>query len=382
MSLTKFKPIVCALPPSQNTGWGTAGRRITEELSKIALVSDIRESHMLKSDFPVSFSTPVIQAVRGVDMLPMYPHLYSNSGRKQSGEWVRRDEVNSMIGRRVGISFAEDNILLQRYALNAINYFEKIVCGSTWGRDCMVEAGVPADRVSVAIQGVDMDVFKPATELPATPRNTFNIWSAGKFEMRKSQDVVIRAVSVMMDRHKDVRLIAAWHNPWPASEATMAQSPLIQWNGSQFDACCRYLDMSRVELIGPEPHGGSVAHINRCDVGLFANRGEAGTNLPLMEAMSCGLPVIATNTHGHRDVTKHLDGSSIIPSTSTPIMRGGMHVANWYEPNLDATIAALEWQYEQWRNGGILPHNEHNRAWMANYTWAGCAQSLLEACTK
>lgn len=359
MTLT---PLVCALPPPQNTGWGTAGRRITEELSKIALVSDIRESHMLKSDFPVSFATPVLQAVRGVDMLPMHPHLYST--------------------RRVGMSFCEDNILLQRYALNAINYFEKIVCGSKWGRDCMVEAGVPADRVSVAIQGVDMDVFKPATELPATPRNTFNIWSAGKFEMRKSQDVVIRAVGVLMNQHKDVRLIAAWHNPWPASEATMAQSPLIQWTGSQFDACCRYLDMSRVELIGPEPHGGSVAHINRCDVGLFPNRCEAGTNLPLMEAMSCGLPVIATNTHGHRDVTKHLDGSSIIPSTSTPIMRGGMHVANWYEPNLDATIAALEWQYEQWRNGGILPHSEHNRAWMANYTWAGCAQSLLEACTK
>lgn len=360
----KLLPIVSALPSSQATGWGTAGKRITEELSKIAIVSDIRDSDYLKSDFPVVFGAPVLQAVRGVDMLPMHHHLYGT--------------------RMVGYSFAEDDVLLRRYALNGSRHFDRIVCGSTWGRDCMIEAGVPADRVSVAIQGVDADVFKPATELPASPRNTFNIWNCGKFEMRKSQDVVIRAVAVLMNRHADVRLIAAWHNPWPASEATMAQSKLIEWTGSQLDVCCQYLDMFRVELIGPEPHGASVAHINRCDVGLFTNRCEAGTNLPLMEAMSCGLPVIATTSHGHADVTGHLDPPSIIQSTSTPIHRGGMHVADWYEPDLEEVIEKLEWFYAAWQRGGcILPDiGSSNRAWMARNTWAACAQSLLEACNK
>ncbi len=355
-----LSPIICALPPSGPTGWGTAAKRLTEELSKIALVSDIRDSEYLKGDFPLRFYAPSFQAVRGVDMIPMYPQLYSN--------------------RRVGYSFCEDNQLLKRYILNALQYFENIVCGSKWGRDCMIEAGIPADRVSVAIQGVDAGVFIPNAANYNPGR--FTIWSCGKFEYRKANDVVIRAVSIMMDRHKDVRLIAAWHNPWAQSEATMAQSKLINWTGSQFDACCQHLDMNRVELIGSEPHGASVAHINRCDVGLFANRCEAGTNLPLMEAMSCGLPVIATITHGHADVTRHLDGCSIIGSTPTPIHRGGMHVADWYEPDLDEAVDRLEWFYEKWSTSGILTsHGEHNRAWMARYTWAGCAQSLLETCT-
>ena len=353
-------PIVCALPPTGNTGWGTAAKRITEELSKIALVSDLRVYSFLNSDYPAHFSAPVLQAVRGVDMLPMYPHLYGD--------------------RRVGYSFCEDNILLKRYSLNALRHFERIVCGSNWGRKCMIESGIRPDCVSVAIQGVDVDIFKPAEDrLETESVRQFRIWSSGKFEYRKAQDVVIRAVAVMMERHGDVRLVAAWHNPWPASEATMAQSSLIDWHGSQLDVCCQYLDMGRVELINhPEPHGASVAHINRCDVGLFPNRCEAGTNLPLMEAMSCGLPVIATTSHGHADITRHLERQSILSSVSTPIHRGGMHVADWYEPDLDEVISKLEMWYQEWHNGARL-QSDHR---MEKYTWAACAQSLLEAFTK
>lgn len=353
--------IISALPPSANIGWGVAGKRITEELTKVALVSDIRGTSWLAHDFPVEFTLPILQAVRGVDMLPMHSHLYS--------------------AKRVGYSFAEDDVLLRHYAINAIRHFEKVVCGSTWGRDCMVRAGVPSDRVSVAIQGVDADVFKPDPE--RLKGRSFTIWSSAKFEYRKANDVVIRAVAVMMERHKDVRLIAAWHNPWPASEATMAQSPIIEWTGSQFDVCCQHLDMSRVELIGPEMHGASVSHINSCDVGLFPNRCEAGTNLPLMEAMSCGLPVIATTAHGHTDVTKHLLDCSTIRSTSRPIHRGGMYVADWYEPDLEEAVNNLEYFYQEWHCGGISHgYGDSNRAWMKNYTWAACAQSLLEACAQ
>jgi len=169
----------------------------------------------------------------------------------------------------------------------------------------------------------------------------------------------------------------------------MGMSKLINWTGSQFDACCQHLDMTRVELIGPEAHGLSVNHINRCDVGLFPNRGEAGTNLPLMEAMSCGLPVIATNSHGHADVTRHLDGHSILGSAPTPIYRGGMHVADWYEPELEDVVEVMEWFYQEWSSGGtkldggkLDEYGKDNRLWMKDFTWSACAKRLLEACTQ
>ncbi len=41
------------------------------------------------------------------------------------------------------------------------------------------------------------------------------VFSGGKFELRKGQDVVIRAYRVLQDRHPDVMLVNAWFNPWP-----------------------------------------------------------------------------------------------------------------------------------------------------------------------
>ena len=41
------------------------------------------------------------------------------------------------------------------------------------------------------------------------------VFSGGKFELRKGQDVVIRAYRVLEDRHPDVMLVNAWFNPWP-----------------------------------------------------------------------------------------------------------------------------------------------------------------------
>ena len=48
-------------------------------------------------------------------------------------------------------------------------------------------------------------------------RDKFVIFSGGKFEYRKGQDIVIRAVKVMQERHQDVVLINAWVNAWQQS---------------------------------------------------------------------------------------------------------------------------------------------------------------------
>lgn len=358
MTTKATKHVVSALPPASNTGWGTASRRITEEMEKLALVSDLRGSGVLLNDYPMFFESPLLQAVSGVNMLPMYPHLYGN--------------------HCVGYSFCEENLLQRKYALNALR-FNHIACGSTWATEQMKEALKGFDvGVSTAIQGVDADVFHPLDDETYPDPEKFTIWSAGKFEYRKAQDVVIRAVGVMMARHKDVHLKTSWWNPWPQSEATMAQSQLIPWRNSQFEACCQYLDMNRVQMIGPEAHGLSVNHINTCDVGLFPNRCEAGTNLPLMEAMSCGLPVLAITSHGHADVTKHFDSRSAIHSKPFIVLRSGMDVAEWYEPELDEVIANLELAYSD--RDALPDMGESNRSWMDRFTWAACAQSLLEAC--
>jgi glycosyltransferase involved in cell wall biosynthesis len=264
-----------------------------------------------------------------------------------------------------------------------------IVTGSAWAKNEMLQAiqSVPgADtRVAVAIQGVDADVFCPSPAILSDP-NWFTIYSGGKWEFRKGQDVVIRAVAVMMQRHKDVRLVAAWSNAWAHSAETMRASRLItvarSGLGTMADirqtAIHNGIPNDRIEFIDPKDHGLSAFDMNKCDVALFPNRCEAGTNLVLMEAMSCGLPVVATISHGHADVTGHLGKPFGIGSKLFSVHENGMPVAEWYEPDLDETIEALE--YARSSRESLADHSQRNREAMAQFTWQACAQSLLEAC--
>lgn len=364
--------IVTAFPAPSNSGWGTASRRIVEELRKLAVVMDLQQAKdgiVLRQNFPVDFSLPVLEGIRGVDLLPLYTHVRGS--------------------RNVGYSFVEANLQLRRYAANARRWWNVIVTGSSWAKNEMLRAvqsvGASDTRVTQAIQGVDADVFRPSQEIAPDP-DWFTIYSGGKWELRKGQDVVIRAAAVMMERHKNVRLVAAWSNAWAQSAETMRASRLIRVAQSglgtmadiQQSAILNGIPNDRVEFIGPKGHGLSAPDMNRCDVALFPNRCEAGTNLVLMEAMSCGLPVIATTEHGHADVTGHLPKPFAIGGKRFTVEEGGMAVAEWYEPGLEETIEALEHAYVS--RGSLSVHGQRNRDAMARFTWTACAQSLLDAC--
>src|SRR5207249_2993783 len=46
-------------------------------------------------------------------------------------------------------------------------------------------------------------------------RDRFTIFSGGKLEYRKGQDIVVAAFREFHRRHPDSRLMIAWHNHWP-----------------------------------------------------------------------------------------------------------------------------------------------------------------------
>ncbi len=366
--------IICALPPPQTTGWGVAGKRIVEELRKLTTVNDLNHAQtngsILVEDFPVEFDDPLLMAIRGVDLLPMYSHLRGH--------------------HTVGYCFVEDNLLLKHYALNARHWWDVIVCGSTWALEEMQKA-VPAKWLLAAIQGVDADLFCLNSAVKPNPE-WFSIFSGGKFEFRKSQDAVIRAVAVMMERHRDVRLVASWWNPWKASVDTMRQSRLItmtgpnaayNWQGDVYATACGHgIPRSHIKWIEQASHENMPTIMQTCDIGVFPNRCEAGTNLVLMEAMSCGMPVIATTTHGHADVTGHLTPAFALSSKPFTVERasitGKMAVAEWYEPDLDELVGKLEWAYQN--RDTLAVEGLVNREAMKPFTWQKTAEVLRDAC--
>lgn len=341
--------VAISLPTGDGFGWGVCGDHLREHLPSYF--------ERTQSDgTPLVVDLPMIHAIQGTNMMPLSMNEWSSV-------------------KNVGLCFIEESELVRRYVPNALRYFDHVCAGSTWCADILREAGLKT--VSVAIQGVDTAYFCPGD--PPPPSDRFTIFSGGKAEWRKGTDIAIKAIGVMMQRHKDVYAVGAWHNPWKHTQDT------LRWErgiiGALVDA---KIDTRR--LLGPidkaTSHRDTLALYRQCDVGLFPNRVEGGTNMVMCEFMACGKPVVATAEHGHLDVVRpdswfsikdadmrvsaHADGTSVIP------------IAKYWEADLDEVVEALEMAY---RNRGIFElDGKWNRQHVSQFTWDGCAQSLLEAC--
>ena len=185
----------------------------------------------------------------------------------------------------VGYVFTDSETLTAPQVENLMA-FDVLVAGSTWNANVISKHGFDC---SVAIQGVDTGIFRPMPREQLKDR--FVIYSGGKWEHRKGQDLVIRAVREFQKLHGDVILVASWFNIWSGKDG--------------YDEARK----AGVHIIGLPLYGHDdlAWHMNQTDVGLFPNRCEGGTNLVMMDYLACGKPVIARNATGQKDILDEVD---------------------------------------------------------------------------
>ena len=116
--------------------------------------------------------------------------------------------------------------------------------------------------------------------------------------------------------------------------------------------------------------------MNQTDLGLFPNRAEGGTNLVMMDYMACGKPVVASNVTGHRDVLS-ADNALPIDARGATEVRGpdGKAVARWPEPDLEQTVAQLEYAYQH--RGRLAALGARAGEDMKSWTWGRTAEAFL-----
>jgi len=263
--------------PGNGFGWGTCNKYLRLELGKLFELRELPSR-------PCGVGSPLFMPIADHDLEPITQH----SGKPT-----------------IGYTFFEYP-LGARSRKNAARY-DWIFAGSSWCVDRLNAHGI--EHCSVLVQGVDHEIFHPATEARISD-GKFRIFSGGKFEWRKGQDLVIAAFRKLSKQFPEMTLVAAWHNPWPDLMKTMCQSPHIEWDArgdtqEEFliDLCKNNgIPEGRVEIL-PLCSQKQLADVMRsCDLGVFPNRCEGGTNLVLMEFMACGKPAMVSYVTGHMDV--------------------------------------------------------------------------------
>ena len=345
------------MPRGNNFGWGVCGKYLARELSNLTHVKYITEPFTVEQagdelDYwllqsllasteevdklkvsaggPVDLD-PVIQAIRGNDLQPWGPRINSS--------------------KKIGYTFFEDNILSDSWIEGAKEYFDMVVAGSKWCENVLKENGLW--NTKTIIQGIDPAFFNPYHNQKEYFKDKFVIFSGGKFELRKGQDLVMRAFRHLQQKHKDVLLVTSWYNIWQHSLQTMESSPYIKFKTEEKDfntfmnslLAVNGISPERVVILPPKANISMSKIYKNTDIGLFPNRCEGGTNLVLMEYMACGKPAIASFSSGHKDILTERNSLLIKNMKPMTIQRGGNVVAHWDDPDLDEIIDKLEWAY-------------------------------------
>jgi glycosyltransferase involved in cell wall biosynthesis len=318
-------PLYYSGQPGSGFGWGVCNRHLMEELSRLLEVR-----YLGRSD-------PLFQSkeLPGDLFTSLGGHVFT--------------PFSAARGRHnLGYVFFENELVSE--SVENARRFDVVFAGSTWCLERLQEKGI--SNTALLIQGVDTTVFHPETAARGGP---FVLFSGGKFEYRKGQDLVLKAFSVLSKKHPDMVLLTAWHNPWRASMETMRQSPHIRFEMSgrnwveQMEHIYRLngIDPKRVVTMPSLPADGMARAYRQSDLGLFPNRCEGGTNLVLMEYMACGKPAIVTDATGHKDLCR--ESNAFLLKNLRPLAindRGGKLAARWVEPSLDEIIAGIEFACE------------------------------------
>lgn len=349
-----LKKLYLGLSSGENFGWGVCSKYLRAELSQKIKIENLDELQNIKNKSILE--GPVFHA-----LTPDFDSLFPIRGTKNYGYTFFEYELS-------------DSALK-----NASNY-DIIFTGSTWNKEKLAERGI--FNTEVLIQGIDPVLFYEGEKLKSN--DLFVIFSGGKFELRKGQDLVLKAFKILSEKYPDMILINAWYNMWPETVKSMYHSKHIKfeytgetWKNFMVNLCrVNDIDGNRVFTLPITPNEKLRDVYLNSDIGLFPNRCEGGTNLVLMEYMACGKPVIASYTSGHKDVLDENNSFRIMKMNEYKISDGSKLLADWQEPEIDEIVSQLEYAYHH--RDEIKAVGKRGAATMRNFTWTKSAEVLVK----
>ncbi|WP_333183646.1 tetratricopeptide repeat protein [Microcoleus sp. B3-D7] len=282
---------------------------------------------------------------------------------------------------QIGVIFFEDTRITAE-ALETAKKYSVIVAGSNWNADVLRSCGLT--NVAMVHQGIDPTIFHPAPKSNLFG-DRFVIFSGGKLEYRKGQDIVIAAFKRFRAKHPEALLLTTWHNFWPQYMLGIEQTgnvaglpninrdgslEISQWlvaNGLPVDS---FIDIGLI----PNHLAGQI--LREADCAVFTNRCEGGTNLVAMESMACGIPTILSANTGHLDLIYSHICYPLWSQGRAKLTAPFYGVEGWGESEVAEVVEALEQVYtnrEESKRRGLAAAN-----FMLDWTWEKQVKRFLD----
>ena len=384
-------PLGIGWHPGSHFGYGVLGLRLVVEFLRSGLRHPVLlfDSEMSKLQLNV-FEKRLIQPV-----LNQHRH-YREQLKKYSSAHFQTDFpilhallpdlatcLNTQIKSKksFGVIFSENTKLVPK-ALEHARLQNKILAGSTWCADHLKRSGV--DNVHVWTQGVDTSVFCPGPRKNYF-RDRFVIFSGGKLEFRKGQDLVLEAFRQFHLSRPDALLMTCWGNPWPETAHSIERSTILceqpVWRDDSTLDLMSWIDRlgiskDAVYELPVIPNSAMGQILREADAALFPNRCEAGTNLVAMEALATGIPTILSSNTGHLDLVKSVPCYRLEQQQFVEPLNQKDGVEGWGQSSVDEILETLERIYRD-REDACQRGQEAAHA-MADWDWKKQVPRLID----
>lgn len=230
--------------------------------------------------------------------------------------------------------------------------YDQLWVPTKWQRDCTVEQGYPKNRIRVVPEAVDGEKFYPLDEKTKKdvktklltayniPEDAFIFTIFGRWDYRKSTAEMINAfLKVFSNKEDSVYLVISVDNPFPADGLNSTEERLRKHG----------FNSNKIKILHFPPDDEYVKWLQTADVFLSCSRSE-GWNLPLMEAIACGIPTICSDYGAQLEFA---DNTSIkvsikdfLPPEQVFSFRDSTVPGVWAEPDFEDLKRAIRYSYD------------------------------------
>jgi GT2 family glycosyltransferase len=236
--------------------------------------------------------------------------------------------------RRIGWTMLEVSGLPQEW-VDGCNLMDEVWVPASFNVETFGDSGV---RVPIRVMplGVDVDYFHPGIK-GSRPSSRFTFLSVFEWGERKGAELLLRAYAEEFNKADDVLLLLSIYNRDPGVDVYREVEKLGLPPGPPI-----------VAMVNPEFAGYQMGSVYRsADCFVLPTRGE-GWGMPVLEAMACGLPAIATGWSGPADFLNDGNGyplqvkRMVEAKAKCPWYDG----FDWAEPDIDHLRFLMREVYE------------------------------------
>lgn len=287
---------------------------------------------------------------------------------KTSVVYGQGDVFERNIGKRkIGFTMLEVDGFPAEWVRQA-NKMDEVWVPTEFNRRGMIDSGVKRP-VHVVPLGVDPNYFHPAIEGHPNPYGDFVFLANFEWGERKEPWLLLRAFSETFKRDEPVRLVCKMINKDPGVRVKDEIAKLqLSERGGRIDYLFN-IDFPHYQL-------GSLYRSADCFVS--AGRGE-GWDMPLMEAMACGLSSIATDWGAHEAfVSDEISYPLRVRGTVPAVAKCPYYVGfEWADPDPDHLRHLLRYVFEH-QDEAAEKGRRAATAMAARWTWDQAASRIAE----